>query len=113
MPNDEFTANLCKSLAHKLLTNYRPPRMFAKSGTTATVMVECTVYSPDGETMNAETAGSCPEHEHEWCEIPLHEDARICAKCGEIREFILIPASEPDPLWPVAVSLEPASSGSN
>ncbi len=30
--------------------------------------------------------GVCLEHEHEWCAIPLHEDAQICARCGEIRE---------------------------
>jgi hypothetical protein len=31
-------------------------------------------------------AGVCLEHEHNWCAIPLHEDAQICAKCGQIRE---------------------------
>jgi hypothetical protein len=25
-------------------------------------------------------------HEHDWCEIPLHEDSCICALCGEVRE---------------------------
>jgi hypothetical protein len=29
--------------------------------------------------------GSCLDHEHDWCVIPLHEDAEICVKCGEIR----------------------------
>ena len=28
--------------------------------------------------------GVCLEHEHDWCVIPLHEDAQICARCGEI-----------------------------
>jgi hypothetical protein len=35
--------------------------------------------------------GSCSEHEHEWCVIPLHEDAQICARCGKI-----IPTQETD-----------------
>jgi hypothetical protein len=32
-------------------------------------------------------------HEHDWCEIPLHEDSCICALCGEVREarFTLSP----------------------
>lgn len=29
--------------------------------------------------------GVCLDHEHDWCDIPLHEDAQICARCGEIR----------------------------
>lgn len=29
---------------------------------------------------------SCLDHKHDWCAIPLHEDAEICAKCGEIRQ---------------------------
>jgi hypothetical protein len=30
------------------------------------------------------------EHEHDWCEIPLHEDSCVCPLCGEVREAILV-----------------------
>jgi hypothetical protein len=30
--------------------------------------------------------GVCLDHEHDWCAIPLHEDAQICARCGEIMQ---------------------------
>ncbi len=29
---------------------------------------------------------SCLDHEHDWCEIPLHEDAQVCARCGKIMQ---------------------------
>jgi hypothetical protein len=38
-------------------------------------------------------ASGCGEHEHDWCEIPLHEDYCICAECGEVRETILVLSS--------------------
>ena len=31
-------------------------------------------------------SNTCLDHEHDWCAIPLHEDAEICANCGEIRQ---------------------------
>ena len=30
--------------------------------------------------------GDYLKHEHDWCAIPLHEDAQICASCGQIKE---------------------------
>ena len=46
--------------------------------------------SPTGETaMKDNKAVRCPEDEHDWCEIPLHEEGRICAQCGEIRHDLL------------------------
>jgi len=42
--------------------------------------------------MKSDNAGCCREHEHDWCEVPLHETCFLCAKCGEIRESILVPA---------------------
>jgi hypothetical protein len=53
----------------------------------------------------------CLDHEHEWCEIPLHEDAQVCAQCGEIREMVSASTSaeslpfEAEPLFqPVALA---------
>lgn len=46
-----------------------------------------------GKAMHDKNTTSCREHEHEWCEIPLHENCRICAKCGEIREDVLVASS--------------------
>jgi hypothetical protein len=34
-------------------------------------------------------ASICLEDEHDWCTIPLHEDAQICARCSEIKKHIL------------------------
>jgi hypothetical protein len=42
------------------------------------------------ELMKNEMADGCCEHEHEWCEIPLHEESLICSRCGEIREPLLV-----------------------
>ena len=39
--------------------------------------------------MKDNKAVRCPEDEHDWCEVPLHEDSRICAQCGEIRQDLL------------------------
>lgn len=36
----------------------------------------------------------CLEQDHDWCAIPLHEDAQICAKCGEIRQPLTAELSE-------------------
>lgn len=36
----------------------------------------------------------CSDHEHDWCAIPLHEDAQICAKCGEIMQPAASDSSE-------------------
>jgi hypothetical protein len=38
------------------------------------------------------------EHEHDWCAIPLHEEAQICARCGQIQESQIADASETDNL---------------
>ena len=38
--------------------------------------------------------GVCLDHEHDWCAIPLHEDAQICARCGEIRQSQMSDSSE-------------------
>jgi hypothetical protein len=46
--------------------------------------------SPTCETaMKDNKAVRCPEDEHDWCEVPLHEESRICALCGEIRQDLL------------------------
>ena len=46
--------------------------------------------SPTCETaMKDNQAVRCPEDEHDWCEVPLHEESRICAHCGEIRQDLL------------------------
>jgi hypothetical protein len=37
----------------------------------------------------------CLDHEHDWCAIPLHEDAQICARCGEIRQPEIANSSPP------------------
>ena len=29
----------------------------------------------------------CLEQDHDWCAIPLHEDAQICSICGEIMQL--------------------------
>lgn len=42
--------------------------------------------------------GDCSEHEHDWCTIPLHEDAQICARCGQIKESQLSDTSETEDL---------------
>jgi hypothetical protein len=42
--------------------------------------------------------GVCLEHEHEWCAIPLHEEAQICARCGQIKESQLSEASQTEDL---------------
>ena len=39
--------------------------------------------------MKDNQAVRCPEDEHDWCEVPLHEESRICAHCGEIRQDLL------------------------
>jgi hypothetical protein len=39
--------------------------------------------------MKHNQAVRCPEDEHDWCEVPLHEEGRICAQCGEIRQDLL------------------------
>ena len=39
--------------------------------------------------MKDNKAVRCPEDEHDWCEVPLHEEGRICAQCGEIRQDLL------------------------
>ena len=39
--------------------------------------------------MKDNKAVRCPEDEHDWCEVPLHEESRICAQCGEIRHDLL------------------------
>jgi hypothetical protein len=39
--------------------------------------------------MKDNKAVRCPEDEHDWCEVPLHEESRICAQCGEIRQDLL------------------------
>ena len=39
--------------------------------------------------MKDNQAVRCPEDEHDWCEVPLHEESRICAQCGEIRQDLL------------------------
>jgi hypothetical protein len=39
--------------------------------------------------MKDNQAARCPEDEHDWCEVPLHEESRICAHCGEIRQDLL------------------------
>ena len=55
--------------------------------------------------MKTENADGCCEHEHEWCEIPLHEESLVCAKCGEIREPLLVPTfAEDAPIAPSAVA---------
>jgi Fe2+ or Zn2+ uptake regulation protein len=40
--------------------------------------------------------GVCEENEHDWCAIPLHEEAQICARCGQIKESQLseVPENE-------------------
>jgi hypothetical protein len=38
--------------------------------------------------------GGCLDHEHEWCVIPLHEDAQICALCGKITPTVEIDGFE-------------------
>jgi hypothetical protein len=43
-------------------------------------------------------AGVCSEHEHDWCAIPLHEEAQICARCGQIEESQIYGASETEEL---------------
>lgn len=58
-----------------------------------------------GKAMNAKNTTICREDEHEWCEIPLHEDCRICAKCGEIREDVLF-TSPPNSVRSEAESLK-------
>ncbi len=42
--------------------------------------------------------GVCSEHEHDWCAIPLHEEAQICARCGQIKESQISNASETEGL---------------
>ena len=38
--------------------------------------------------------GVCLDHEHDWCVVPLHEDAQICARCGEIMQTQMTDAFE-------------------
>jgi hypothetical protein len=35
-------------------------------------------------------------HEHDWCEIPLHEDCCVCARCGQVQKTILVLSSWSD-----------------
>jgi hypothetical protein len=64
--------------------------------------------------MKTENADGCCEHGHDWCEIPLHEESLICAKCGEIREPLLVSTFDEDGAFaPSAVAGELAGSCSN
>jgi hypothetical protein len=46
--------------------------------------------------MKDNKAVRCPEDEHDWCEVLLHEKSRICAQCGDIRQDLLwFPCLEP------------------
>jgi hypothetical protein len=61
--------------------------------------------------MMNEMTDSCCEHEHDWCEIPLHEESLICAQCGEVREALLVPTyAEDDAFSPSALAQELAGS---
>ena len=53
--------------------------------------------------MKDNNAVRCREDEHDWCEVPLHEEGRICATCGEIRQDILcFTSTDLDLDWPVS-----------
>jgi hypothetical protein len=57
---------------------------------------------------NEMTDGCC---EHDWCEIPLHEDSLICSVCGEICEPLLVAHFDEESAFaPSAVARELAGS---
>jgi hypothetical protein len=49
---------------------------------------------------NDRYAGRCGEYEHDWREIPLHEDCHICARCDEVWEASAVHAPRSETFCP-------------